>query len=147
MLGGLVRDDDAIALPQLARPHARAVDDELALDVPGTRAHACHTLQHWPLRRDDALDADALDDPHTEIPGPLGIGHRQVDRVDPTVTGHPEAADEPVHLGERKDFLHLLGRHLVRLQPQAPLEDRGPPVFLHPALVERLDQAAAPEAG
>jgi len=147
VLSRLVGDDDAIAFPELARPHAGAVDDELALDVTRTRPHPGHAFQHQALGRDDPLDGDPFEDADPEIASALGVGHRQVDRIDAAVIRHPEATNQAVHLGEREELGHLLRRHLVRLQPHPPLEDRGPPVLLHPALVERLHQATAAEPG
>ncbi len=150
VLGRLVGDDQAVPRPELAGPHAGAVDDVLGLDVGGLArcargdpdpAHACAVGEH-------VLDRDALDDPHPQLPGALGQGGGDVDGVDPAVAGDVEAGEQVVGLRPGEQVCHLPRRDLLDLEPEVPLERGDPAVLLQAIRVGgRLDEADRLEPG
>ena len=148
VLGRLVGDDDAVALGELARPHARAVDDEVALDVTGVGAHADDLLDQAPRARDDLLDRDPLGDADAEGPRAARQAHREVDGVDAAVTGDVEAREEVVGAGQREEVGHLPRPDLLDLEPVDALEGRDAAVLLQAVGVGgRLDEPDGLEAG
>ncbi len=155
VLGGLVRDHQAVLRAELAGPHAGAVDDVLALDVgaaSGGRApsggRARRDPRHPAAVRADLVDRHALDDADAELPGALGQRGGDVDRVHAAVAGDVEAGEQVVGARPREQVGHLPRRDLVDLQPLEPLEGGDPAVLLEPGLVgRRLDQPDRLEAG
>ena len=129
VLGRLVRDGDAVALAELARPHACAVDHILRLDIARLRAHAgdpAVLLQH-------AGDAHALDQAracHARAPGER---HGHVHRIGAAVIGDIEAGENVVDARERKQRLHLRRRNLLHVDA-APAVEGGDPAILFEAV-------------
>ena len=144
MLGRLQRDRDAGTLAELARPHARAVHDDLGFDVALRRAHTGHgtaLLQH-------VGDTHALAKRRTLLPRTFRKRHRDVDRVRPTVLLHVEAGEDVVGPRERKEVAHLRTGDLVHVHAAVPVEGRDAPIFLEPVGVGRdLDETDRLEPG
>ena len=144
MLGGLVGDRDAGARPELTRPHAGAVDDDIGFDVAASRADAGDApavLQH-------AGDRHALDDFHAPQARAFRERHGDVHRVHAAVFLHVEAGLDVLHLRQRKKLLHFARRDLVHVHAAVAVERRDPPVLFEPVLVGRdLDEADRREAG
>ena len=109
VLGRLVGDHQAVPRPQLAGPHAGAVDDVLGLDLavsPGAPVET-RTPVTAPAVGEHVLDRDALDDAHAEPPGALGQRGGDVDGVDPAVAGDVEAGEQVVGLRPGEQVGHL----------------------------------------
>ncbi|OPZ55105.1 MAG: hypothetical protein BWY91_01257 [bacterium ADurb.BinA028] len=135
MLGGLVGDDDPVALAKLAGPHTGGVDGILALDVGGAVTLGDADCGDLIVVRDNGFGRDAFNDADAELFGAAGEGHREVDRVDPPVAGDIEARGEVVGLGEREEVGNLARGDLVDLKPLGALEGGDPAVFVQASLV------------
>jgi hypothetical protein len=144
VLGGLVGDDQPVALPELAGPHAGAVDDVLALDGLPCRPDA----RDGSAGREHVGDGDPLDEPDAEVARAPGQRHRQVDGVDPTVAGDEEPREQVVRTRPREQLGDLGRRDLVHLEPEVTLEGGDPAVLLEPVAVGGgLDHADRSESG
>jgi hypothetical protein len=126
VLCGLERNADASKLAELARPHARAVDDVLGFNVAERRAHAGHRA----VLAQESGHRNALDDPGTLQPGTLRERHGDVDRVHPAVCRNVEAGQHVVGPGKRPQLGYLARRDLVYLDTAVPVERRDAPVLL-----------------
>ena len=118
VLGGLQRDVDADAAPELARPQARRDHDGLALDVAGVGDD----------RGDPAVvgaqpgDRHALDDGDAARGGALGQRGRDADRVGATFVGDVRRREDVVDRGDRRQLGHLGRGDLDVVDAEAALE-------------------------
>ena len=144
MLCGLIGHRHTGLRRELAGPHARAVDDVLALDVTLLGAHADD-----PAILDEYVEyGGAFEDGHALHARTLGECHRRVDGIHAAVLRHVEAGEQVVRAGRREEIGHLAGRDLVHLGAAESIESRHASVFLEPALVcGDLDEADGREAG
>ncbi len=144
VLGGLQRDVDAVALPQLARPHAGAVDHRLALHGAVRGLDAGHRA----VARAHAGDRHAFDDPGALQPRAPGQRHRHVDRIGAAVFPHVEAGQDVVHPRQREELADLARAEFVHVDAHQPVEGGHAAVLLEPVGIGRhFDEAAGPEAG
>ena len=138
VLGGLVRYVDTGERAELARPHARAVDDVLGRDIAERRPHAGDPSP----RRQHTERRDALEDPDAPHARALGERHRDVDRIHAAVLLDVEAGLDVIDLGEREQLLHLARRDLVHVDAAVAVECRDAAVLLEAIAVRGdLDEA------
>ena len=118
VLGGLQRDVDADAAPQLARPEARGDHDGLALDVAcvGDDRGDPAVLGAQPGHR------HALDDGDAARGGALGQRGRHTDRVGATFVGDVRRREDVVDRGDRRQLGHLGRGDLDVVDAEAALE-------------------------
>ena len=101
VLGRLQWDADAVALTELAGPHAGGVDHDLGLDA----ALVGVDRRHPAALGLDAPDGDALDDLRAECLGALGHRGGDANRVGTALIGYVEAGQ---HVGGVQQRPHLL---------------------------------------
>ena len=148
VLGGLVGNDDAVALAELSGPHAGSVDGILALDVDGAVDLGDADRGDPIALGDNGFGGDSLDDADTERLGAAGERHGEVDRVDPAVAGHVEAGEQVVGLGERELLGDLARGDLVDLKALGALEGGDPAILVQaPRVGGGLDEADRLETG
>ena len=143
VLGGVQRHGHADLVAERLGPLARAVDDDLGLDVAPVGAHAAHSAARRLLVGQEPGDADSLDDPRAATPGTLGERHREVGRVDLPVARQPDRAEQVVDLHHRP----MLERLVRAEHPAFEVVRRGgcrrTAELGHPVLGARHDQATA----
>ena len=143
VLGGLQRDAHPRAFTELTGPHARGVDDVLALDVPSGRAHADDRA----VTGQDVDRGSSLQERRATHARALGQRHRDVHRVHAAVSRRVERCEDVVGAGGREQLADLPGADLVDVHTAVPVERRDPPVLLEAPLVGRdLDQPDRSEA-
>ena len=144
MLGGVQRHRDAGHAAHVARPHARAVDDDLAGHLAARRRHAGDATVLDP----NAGDGDVLENGRAALARAPGQGERRVDRVGSAIAGQPQGADQIVRAHERPPASRLGRRDDLHVHVEAA-RHRGQALELVHALgVPRQAQAAGtPEAG
>ena len=126
--------------PDVPPPEARAVDDEVGLDVARVR----------PDPGDEAvLVVDGGDRHPFEAARPPAAGapderRHHVDGACPPVRRHPGPADEPVLVDERVEGGDLVGRHEVHLRQPEPVVHRGEALQLFEA-VRAVGDGEAPD--
>ena len=99
MLGRVQRHTDARHRADGLGPLAGAVDDDLALDVPGVGADAADASApggRGVLHHVEPGDPHAFPHVHAELAGALGEGLGQVGGVGGAVARQPDGADEVV---------------------------------------------------
>ena len=92
MLAGVQRNVHAAHQPDLAGPHAGAVDDHLAGNVAFRRRHAANP----PIPGVNRRDLDVFEDFHPAGTSPLGQRHGGVGRVALAVVGKVDAPQQVV---------------------------------------------------
>ena len=113
MLRRMQRHADAAHLPDLARPLAGAIDDDLG----GNRAPVGLDAGHLPLPCGNAGDAHPLDDAGAAIARALGKRLRQVGGVGLAVARQPDGADQIVDGHDRPQIAGLLRRDHLDIHP------------------------------
>ena len=130
--------------PDLAGPHAGAVDDVLGLDRSVLGDHAGHPA--GALR--DAGDRRTLHDPHPERTGAGGERHRHVVGVGPTLARGEEPADHVGRVDVRPEIGHLSRGDLLAVDAHQPEEIGLPTELVHALGIARgLQVADRLEAG
>ena len=113
VLGRVQRHRDAAHEPDLARPLAGAVDDDLGGNVATVRLDAAGDAV---LHR-DAGDLDPLENPGAAVARALGQRLRQIGRIGLAIARQPDGADQIVRGHHRPKRGRLLGRDDVDLHP------------------------------
>ena len=115
VLGRLQRHAAARQGPELPRPHAGRVDDDLGLDPAALRQYRGDPA----VRGLDSGGGHAFDDRDTQLARTLGQRGRHAHRIGPALVGHIEAGQDVVGARERPHLGHLAGRDLGVLHPEA----------------------------
>ena len=127
VLGGVQRHRDAGEPSELARPHPRAVHDDVARDVARRRAHA----RDGAVADVDAGDRGVLEDRRAAEPRALREGERGVDRIRASVARQPEPAHEIVGADERPAPARFLRRDHFHLDAEAARHRREALQLVH----------------
>ena len=141
VLGGVQRHVDPRHGADLLGPLARAVDDDLGLDVTGVGPH---TRSASRPSVDDVEHPDLLDHDGAAHAGALGQGEGQIGRVGLAVGGQPDGADEVVDPHDRIVLQRLFGGEQFAFHVERGGAGRGAAQLRHAVLGARHGNPAAP---